>query len=143
MQVSQNIYLVYAGLPVDARSGKRMSTTRAAALAGVTDRTVRNWRADPHFVARERQARSQGVIHVRKVARAAAGVLLPQAVSILADFLQDQEVSASVRARIAVKVLDWCGAGEPEAHPGVDVWGDLLRQLVEVEADADAEDNVA
>ncbi len=141
MQVSQDIYLTYASLPVDPANGRRMSTTRAAALAGVTDRTVRNWRADPHFVARERQARSQGVIYARKVAQAAAGVLLPQAVSILADFLQDQEVSASVRARIAVKVLDWCGAGEPEAHPGADLWGDLLRQLVEV--GEDAEDNVA
>lgn len=140
-QVSQDLYLTYAGLPVDPADGRRMSTVRAAALAGVTDRTVRNWRADSSFAARERMVRRQGVAQAKQTAQAAVGVLLPQAVHTLAECLADEAVSASVRARIAMKVLDWCGAGESEAHPGLDPWGDLLRQLVEV--GVDAEDDVA
>jgi hypothetical protein len=100
-EATQDLYLSYIRLPIDPACNRRMSTARAAKLAGVTDRTVRNWRSNPAFAARERAARESGMVLARQQAQSAATVLLAGAVQALAASLYDPAVSPAVRARVA------------------------------------------
>jgi hypothetical protein len=110
-----------------------MSTSRAAKLAGVTDRTVRNWRSNPAFAARERAARQSGMALARQQAQSAATVLLADAVQALAASLYDPAVSPAVRARVAIKVVEWClGKNEPDSYSEDDPWARLLQELQKV-----------
>jgi hypothetical protein len=135
-EATQDLYLSYIGLPLDPSGQRRMSTTRAAKLAGVTDRTVRNWRSNPSFAARERAMRESGVALAKQQAQSAAAVLVTGAIQTLAACLHDPTVSPAVRARIAIKVMEWCLAGdEGDSYSADDPWARLLQELQEVGQD--------
>jgi hypothetical protein len=120
------------------RSSQRdwRTLTRVAKLAGVTDRTVRNWRSNAAFAARERAARESGMVLARQQAQSAAAILLAGAVQPLSASLHDPAVAPAVRARVAIKVVEWClGRNEPDSYSEDDPWARLLQELQKVGAD--------
>lgn len=138
---TQDLYLSYIGLPIDPSGKRRMSTTQAAKLAGVTDRTVRNWRRDISFAARERAARESGVALARQQAQSAAAVLVTGAIQTLAACLHDKTVSPAVQARVAIKVMEWClGKNEQDSYSVDDPWARLLQDLRKAGSDEGEEE---
>lgn len=133
----QALYLAYRAMPAHPESGKRMTQTAAAKLAGVDSSTVTRWkREDEQFRARESEVRREGIGRVTEQAKAGAAALLPTAIYTMAQIIRDKEANEHVRAQIAIKLMEWCGAGQPlQIEIGGDPWGAVLQELARVGTD--------
>lgn len=67
------------------------------------------------------------------LARSALAGLLPAALATLAQILHDPETPDWLRAKVAIQIMEWAGAGERLTGPVEgDPWAALLAELAEM-----------
>lgn len=77
------------------------SIKAAAAAAGVAERTVYKWRQTPEFVA---ALQAVDAANLKEMSRQLTAASL-DAISVLADVVRNEKISASVRIRAAAEIL--------------------------------------
>lgn len=127
----RTLYLAYMSLPINPATGRAMTKAAAAALAGVDKRTVTRWEQDAGFRAAVAKAQNAGVEDHRATARAGGAALLASAIYVYAELLRDPQAPATVRAQLAIKILELMGASvvDVPGPAGSDVWAGLLSRL--------------